>query len=157
MRGLKKLPIGISTFKDIISENYTYVDKTELVLNLIENGRYYFLSRPRRFGKSLLLDTLRTVFSGDKGLFQGLAIEHRYDFKSYPVIYISFASGDLTSKNELIDKWQEILVDNEEKLGVSCQHHTYDRRCFAQLIRLVYKKYGQKVVVFFRIYYFINH
>ena len=68
---MKKLPIGISTLRNIIEEGYLYVDKTDIALNLIENGKYYFLSRPRRFGKSLFLDTLRTIFDGDKEIFKG--------------------------------------------------------------------------------------
>jgi hypothetical protein len=62
---MKKLPIGISTLKDIITENYVYVDKTKIALDLIQNGRYYFLSRPRCFGKSLFLDTLKSIFKKD--------------------------------------------------------------------------------------------
>ena len=64
---LKKLPIGISTLKEILEENYVYVDKTDIAQDLIESGKYYFLSRPRRFGKSLFLDTLRTIFDGERG------------------------------------------------------------------------------------------
>ena len=68
---MKKLPIGYSTFKDVIEENCTYVDKTAFAFELIYTGRYYFLSRPRRFGKSLFLDTLRTIFEGKKELLKG--------------------------------------------------------------------------------------
>ncbi len=69
---MKKLPIGIQTFRTIIEENLTYVDKTGIAFNLIDNGRYYFLSRPRRFGKSLFLDTLAEIFKGTKNLFESL-------------------------------------------------------------------------------------
>ena len=71
---LKKLPIGIYTLKKIIEGNYLYIDKTEIALNLINNNEYVFLSRPRRFGKSLFLDTLRNIFEGNKELFTGLYI-----------------------------------------------------------------------------------
>ncbi|MEA1916097.1 MAG: AAA family ATPase, partial [Campylobacterota bacterium] len=71
---LKKLPIGISTLREIIEEDYIYVDKTKIAQKLIEEGKYYFLSRPRRFGKSLMLDTLRTIFDADKEIFKGLHI-----------------------------------------------------------------------------------
>jgi hypothetical protein len=81
---LKKLPIGISTLRTIIEEDYLYVDKTDIAQNLIENGQYYFLSRPRRFGKSLFLDTLKTIFDGDKEVFKGLSIyENGYEFTKH--------------------------------------------------------------------------
>ena len=91
---MKKLPIGISTLRTILEENYLYVDKTDIAQQLIEDGQYYFLSRPRRFGKSLFLDTLRTIFSGDKEIFKDLHIgKNGYEFIKYPVIHISFGSG----------------------------------------------------------------
>jgi hypothetical protein len=68
---IKKLPIGIQTFSEIINNNYIYVDKTEFILELISSGKYYFLSRPRRFGKSLLVSTLREVFAGHQEYFKG--------------------------------------------------------------------------------------
>ncbi|HPP95914.1 MAG TPA: AAA family ATPase, partial [Spirochaetota bacterium] len=71
---MKKLPIGIQTFKDIRSDDYIYIDKTEIALDIVKSYRYVFLSRPRRFGKSLFLDTLRNIFEGKKELFKGLAI-----------------------------------------------------------------------------------
>ena len=71
---LKKLPLGISTFSEIIQENYVYVDKTEHIYQMVTGGKYYFLSRPRRFGKSLLVSTLAELFSGNKELFKNLWI-----------------------------------------------------------------------------------
>ncbi len=144
---MKKLPIGISTLKTILNDNYLYIDKTHIALELINNGQYYFLSRPRRFGKSLFLDTLRTIFDGDKEIFKGLYIYDKYDFRKYPIIYISFAAGDVKSKEEVLDKWDEILEFNEEALGVNCHSKVYDRRCFSRLIREAYEKYNQKVVI----------
>ena len=82
---MKKLPIGISTFKDIIKEGYLYIDKTFFVKKLADNGRYYFLSRPRRFGKSLFLDTLKSAFKGEKELFKGLYLENNWNWEErYP-------------------------------------------------------------------------
>ncbi|MGM0519286.1 MAG: AAA family ATPase, partial [Campylobacterota bacterium] len=99
---LKKLPIGIQTFEKIRSDDYVYVDKTHIALNIIENYQYVFLSRPRRFGKSLFLDTLKNIFEGKKEYFKGLNIENKWDWsKSYPVIHISFAKGKLESRAEL--------------------------------------------------------
>jgi Fe-S cluster biosynthesis and repair protein YggX len=145
---LKKLPIGISTLKDILKEDYLYIDKTNIAQDLIENGRYYFLSRPRRFGKSLMLDTLKTIFDGDKEVFKGLSIyDNGYEFSKFPIINISFAEGTINSKDEMIDKWQEILEYNEESLDISCHSDIYDRKCFSKLIREAYKKYNKKVVI----------
>lgn len=90
----KKLPIGIQTFREIREEGYYYVDKTGIARQLVEEGKYYFLSRPRRFGKSLFLDTLAELFAGNEPLFQGLAIHDHWDWgRRYPVIRISFGEG----------------------------------------------------------------
>jgi len=92
---MKKLPIGIQTFQNIITENYCYVDKTQYVSRLVSEGKYFFLSRPRRFGKSLFLSTLKSAFSGQKELFQGLFLDRNWDWEQkWPVIHISFDAGD---------------------------------------------------------------
>ena len=83
---MKKLPIGKQTLVKLIEEDCVYVDKTELIYQLISEGSYYFLSRPRRFGKSLLVDTLKQIFLGNKELFKGLWIENQIDWQPYPVI-----------------------------------------------------------------------
>ncbi|MCP4152698.1 MAG: AAA family ATPase [bacterium] len=89
---MKKLPIGIQTFEKIISDDYLYVDKTRDIHKLVSGGgQYYFLSRPRRFGKSLLISTLKEIFSGNKELFKGLWIYDNIDWKKYPVIHIDFS------------------------------------------------------------------
>ncbi|HPP88779.1 MAG TPA: AAA family ATPase, partial [bacterium] len=85
---MKKLPIGIKDFANIIEDNYLYIDKTEYIYKLINEGKYYFLSRPRRFGKSLMVSTLENIFSGNKELFQGLYIYDKWHFKKYPIIKI---------------------------------------------------------------------
>jgi len=145
---LKKLPIGIQTFSDIRKDDYVYVDKTDIAFNLIESYRYAFLARPRRFGKSLFLDTLRNIFEGNKELFKGLAIEDKWDWDvSYPVITISFAEGKITSAKDLEDKFEEIFLLNQKKLDVTCQYKASDRRCFSELIRKANEKYNQKVVI----------
>ena len=83
----KKLPIGIQTFSKIRNENCYYADKTGIAVDLTENGAYYFISRPRRFGKSLFIDTLKELFEGNQPLFEGLQAEKRWDWsKKYPVI-----------------------------------------------------------------------
>ena len=98
----RKLPIGIQTFSEIRQNGHYYVDKTGRLIDLIDAGKYYFLSRPRRFGKSLLLDTLKELFEGNQPLFAGLAAENRWDWpQRYPVIHISFSDGVLQSRAEL--------------------------------------------------------
>ncbi|MCO6489034.1 MAG: AAA family ATPase [Phaeodactylibacter sp.] len=87
---MKKLPIGIQDFRKLRKGDYLYIDKTEQIHQLIGSGQYYFLSRPRRFGKSLLVSTLRELFLGNQELFQGLWIENRHDWKPGPVIHIAF-------------------------------------------------------------------
>ena len=93
---MKRLPIGIQTFAKLRdpAEQYVYVDKIENLLNLISSGEYFFLSRPRRFGKSVMLSTLYELFSGNRELFRGLYIEDRWDWdKKFPVIRICFGRG----------------------------------------------------------------
>ncbi|MDO9141370.1 MAG: AAA family ATPase, partial [Methylobacter sp.] len=90
----KKLPIGIQTFAKIREDHYYYVDKTPLILKLVSDGTHYFLSRPRRFGKSLLIDTLGELFAGNEPLFRGLFIHDKWDWSiKYPVIRLSFGGG----------------------------------------------------------------
>ena len=87
----KKLPIGIQTLREIRQDDCYYVDKTPLALQLVQQGKYFFLSRPRRFGKSLFLDTLKELFEGNRALFVGLAAENAWDWsKKFPMIRISF-------------------------------------------------------------------
>jgi hypothetical protein len=107
---LKKLPIGIYTLRTIIEENYLYIDKSDIAFDVINNNRYVFLSRPRRFGKSLFLDTLKEIFEGNKELFKGLYIYDKWNFEEkYPVIKISFAKGKLKNKEELKIKIMGIM------------------------------------------------
>ena len=83
---MKKLPLGMQSFREIIEGGYVYVDKTQYVYNLLNEAKYYFLSRPRRFGKTLLLNTISEVFGGDRELFRGLWIyDSDYDFIKHPV------------------------------------------------------------------------
>ncbi len=141
---MKKLPIGISTFKDIRSDNYIYIDKTKEALKLIESGKYYFLSRPRRFGKSLFLDTLKNIFEGNRELFKNLYIYDKYDFESYPVIKLNM--GGVRNQEELVKVLLDNLRKNQENLKIECQSDDY-AICFGELIEKTYKKYNKKVVV----------
>ena len=145
---MKKLPIGIQTFSKIIEENCYYVDKTQIALKLIQGSGYYFLSRPRRFGKSLFLDTLSEIFLGHKELFKGLYIYDKYDFRPHPVIRISFGSGDYSlDESQTINEIRHILEDNLETLNLECKDLDDFKNCFKQMIRESYNKYNQKVVI----------
>ena len=143
---LKRLPIGVQDFAKIRQEGYFYIDKTEYLYKLVTEGEYYFLSRPRRFGKSLLVSTLKYLFQGEKDLFKGLYIYDRYDFLKYPVIHISF-SGDMRTPEQLIKRIHQILRNNQDALQVRCEDEDNYSNCFEELIRAVHKKYDQKVVI----------
>jgi len=145
---MQKLPIGIQTFSEIITKDYLYIDKTKEAYELIESGtKYYFLSRPRRFGKSLFLSTLGTIFEAKEELFEGLYIHDKYDWsQKHPVIKISF-SGDLRSGEALKKNIISMLRDNQERLGVECREVESVGICLKELIQLSYKKYNQQVVV----------
>ena len=144
---MKKLPIGIDNFKEIIEDNHCYVDKTDLIHQLIYNGKYYFLSRPRRFGKSLLIDTIAEAFLGSKELFQGLYLENNWDWnKTYPVIRIDFAQGVLTSQHQLDAAIMDMLHVNAEPDAISL-NNTETHLAFSELIRKLHQQTGQRVVV----------
>jgi hypothetical protein len=144
---MKMLPIGIQTFENLIQEGYVYVDKTNFVSEIACQGKYYFLSRPRRFGKSLFLSTLKAAFEGKRELFKGLYLYDNWDWdETNPVILISFGSGVMRSVQDLRIRFGSILED-------LVQHHDLSptkqdlRELFSQIIKLVYEKAGQKVVI----------
>jgi hypothetical protein len=114
---VKKLGIGISDFKELIKGNYIYVDKTGYIYKLINSGKYYFLSRPRRFGKSLLLSTFEYLFKGEKELFKGLYIEDKWEWEeTYPVIRIDFAKDVVKKedcKRRIIQELEKNYINNE--------------------------------------------
>ena len=145
---MKKLPIGIQTFRDIIDEGYVYVDKTELAYRLINGGRYYFLSRPRRFGKSLFLDTLKEIFEGNKRLFKGLYIEDKWDFENrYPVLRVSLGSGVHRTIEDVHRLLHRTLKRVQKEVGISCEDNQKPEDCFSELIVKAYEKYNKKVVI----------
>ena len=143
---MKKLPIGIQTFRQIREQNYVYVDKTKEVLKLIQNYKYVFLSRPRRFGKSLFLDTLKETFEGNKELFKDLYIYDKYNFEKYPVIKISW-SGSLKSLKAVNETAHKILKQNQRLLGIVCDNYEFAENCFSDLIQKTYEKYQKQVVI----------
>ncbi len=145
---MKKLPIGVSTLQKIRDDDCVYVDKTAYVQQLVESGTYYFLSRPRRFGKSLLVDTLYQLFQGSEALFRGLHIHPHWDWSvSYPVINISFADGGGNNSAELNEKIREHLLINQERLGLEPCKMPSLSGCFGELIRNAKAKYGRNVVI----------
>ncbi|TYT74714.1 ATP-binding protein [Desulfobotulus mexicanus] len=144
---MKKLPIGISTFREIIEDGHAYADKTMFVHSLADTGKYYFLSRPRRFGKSLMVDTLKEAFEGNRRLFKGLWLEEHWDWdNAYPVIRFSFGQGVLENRADLDEKIREILHYYEQKFGVVSDYESISGR-FAQLLDFAVQKYKKRVVV----------
>jgi len=147
----KKLPIGIQTFREIREDNCYYVDKTGMAVDLVQTGKAYFLSRPRRFGKSLFLDTLKELFEGNRALFTGLAAEPLWDWgKTHPVIRVSFSDGVLQSRAELDQRIQDILRVNREALGCCLPQSLPQGDIagnFSDLIRQAHQASGQRAVV----------
>jgi hypothetical protein len=144
----RKLPIGIQSFEKIFNEDCYYVDKTPLIAKLIEDGSYYFLSRPRRFGKSLLLDTIKELFEGNKSLFNGLFIEDKWNWENkYPVIRINFSDGTLKSREELDNRIEHILKKNCERLTVPESKAKDISGKFIDLIDSVQQQYKSQAVI----------
>lgn len=142
----KKLPIGIQTFSKIREADYYYVDKTSFALSMIEQGSHYFLSRPRRFGKSLFLDTLKELFEGNEPLFRGLYAHDKWDWQvKSPVIKISFGGGVLGSRHDLEDSLDGQLASYESDYGGVAELSL--RRRFANLMKAMHTQTGQRVVV----------
>ena len=143
----KKLPIGIQTFAKLRDDGHYYVDKTGYAVELAQSGNCYFLSRPRRFGKSLFLDTLKQMFEGKRSLFHGLVADERWDWsRTHPVIRISFGGGVLKNRAALDERLGELLQDNQDRLGLSCTHTSLSGR-FSQLIAQAHAQTGQTAVV----------
>ena len=143
----KRLPIGIQTFAKIREEGCYYVDKTPQILQLIDEGSHYFLSRPRRFGKSLLIDTIAELFEGNQALFEGLYAEPRWDWsQQFAVIRISFGKGVLHSRAELDEKIRELLAAESRRHGLGYGSASISGE-FSELIRSLHEHSGQRVVV----------
>ncbi|MBP5157198.1 MAG: AAA family ATPase, partial [Treponema sp.] len=144
----RKLPIGIQTFEDIRKNNYVYVDKTEFVGKLVYNGKPYFLSRPRRFGKSLFLSTLRSYFEGRKDLFEGLAISKtETEWKQYPVFHLDFNVGDYTSEERFRDSLAVKLTEYEKIYGVRDEKASSPTDRFSNLLLQAHEKTGLQAAV----------
>ena len=142
-----RLPLGLQTFAKVREGGYAYVDKTKIALELINAGEVYFLARPRRFGKSLFLDTLRNLFEAKRELFAGLYAEHAWDWSvSYPVIKLDM-SGGFKNANELDAMLADNLRYSAEYLGLELSQHSEASRLFKELIWKAHKHFGRKLVL----------
>lgn len=142
-----KYPIGIQTFEKIIEGGYVYVDKTDLVYKLVTTGEYYFLSRPRRFGKSLLTTTLDAYFKGRKELFKGLAIEKlERDWVEYPVFHIDFSAADYSNPTMVVDRMNVYLAQWEKQYGKMEEEVSVGDRFYGVVSRAK-EITGKKVVI----------
>ena len=143
----RRLPTGIQTFRTLRERNCYYVDKTRYVERLLERGTHYFLSRPRRFGKSLFLDTLKELFEGNKALFRGLHIHGRHDWSQrHPVVRLDFGSGHFGEPGGLQANVAAQLDRLERASGVEPRYDTAPER-FGHLITSLRERCGQRVVV----------
>ena len=143
----KRIPLGLQTFAKVREGGYAYVDKTKMALELINGGEVYFLARPRRFGKSLFLDTLRNLFEAKRELFAGLHAEHAWDWSvKYPVVKLDM-SGGFKSANELGAMLADNLRYSAEYLGLELSQHSEASRLLKELLRKAHKHFDRKVVL----------
>ena len=144
---LKRLPVGIQSFSEIINMDRLYIDKTAYIHKMTDLSKYIFLSRPRRFGKSLLVSTIQSYFEGKKDLFKGLYIDQvEKEWTEYPVLRFSLASAKHMGKEQLEDYLLYILAENEQRFGLTSERREPNIR-LANLITRVYEKTGKQVVV----------
>ena len=142
-----KYPIGIQSFDQIIEDGYVYVDKTGLIYQLVKGGKIYFLSRPRRFGKSLLVSTLKCYFQGRKELFKGLAIDKlETEWAEYPVFHIDFNGTDFTRSGKLDDIIGGTVGTWEKEYGRTTEFEDIGKR-FAYVLQQAHQRYGRRCVV----------
>ena len=142
-----KYPIGIQTFSQIIQDGYVYVDKTDMIYNLATSGKIFFLSRPRRFGKSLLISTLKSYFLGQKELFKGLKIDTlEKEWNVYPVFHLSFGKGIFAMPYELDKNLETFVAMAEREYGKDELADTLSER-FAAVIKAAHTKTGKRAVV----------
>ncbi|MDE2736273.1 MAG: ATP-binding protein [Gemmatimonadota bacterium] len=144
----RKLPIGIQTFRKIRAEDCYYVDKTVYIQRLLDEGTYYFLSRPRRFGKSLFLDTLKELFEGNEPLFAGLHIHDHWDWSArHPVLRLDFSSGTYQGPDDLQKEVAAQLNAMEEEAEVVPHDDDTASARFRRLMKVLHERSGQRVAV----------
>ena len=145
---MKKLPISISNLPEMINNNFIYVDKTSYIKQLIDSNKYCFLSRPRRFGKSLLVNTLYHLFSANKKLFKNLYIHPYWDWSvQYPVLKFDLSKKTHKTPEGLNQYLLAQLEDNQQRLKIQCKRNHDATFCFNELIRKAREKYKQRVVI----------
>ena len=143
----RRLPIGIQTFRELRERDCYYVDKTAYIVRLADEGKHYFLSRPRRFGKSLFLDTLKEAFEGNEPLFEGLAVHGDWDWSvRHPVLRLSFGSGTLRGASDLRADVADQLEAIESDAGVAAGPAGAPER-LRRLIRTLHERARRRVVV----------
>ncbi|MDR2774535.1 MAG: AAA family ATPase, partial [Tannerella sp.] len=144
---MKILPIGTQSFETLRSDDCLYVDKTEIIHRIISNGRVYFLSRPRRFGKSLLVSTMEAIFKGKKELFEGLSIYDKWDWsQTYPVIKIDWTLIDHSTPEKMEKDMIAYLKKIAQKHQITLASESASG-CFRELTESLHEQSGQKVVV----------
>ncbi len=145
----RRLPVGIQTFRQIREEGYYYVDKTAYARRLADDaGKHYFLSRPRRFGKSLFVDTLKELYEGNEPLFRELAVHDGWDWsRRHPVVRLSFAAGNFKRRDELLASTAEQLADIERETGAPVAEAATVPRRFARLLAALHRQASRRVVV----------
>ncbi|MBR1800294.1 MAG: ATP-binding protein [Bacteroidaceae bacterium] len=142
-----KYPIGIQNFGEIRRDGYAYVDKTALMYKMTSEGKYYFLSRPRRFGKSLLLSTLEAYFEGERELFKGLAVEQlEQEWKRHPIMHLDLNTGKYDTAEALNDMLNDFLTKEEDKYGRAESERSFGLR-FQGILRRAFERTGKRVVV----------
>lgn len=147
MEQIRKLPIGIQTFEKLREEDFLYVDKTAMIYQIVSTSTPYFLSRPRRFGKSLLLSTFEAYFQGRKELFKGLAIEKmETKWEQYPVLHLDLNARKYETVIDLLDMLNQFLEKWEEQYGDEKRNRAPEER-FAYIISKIYSETGKQVVV----------
>lgn len=145
---MTKYPIGIQSFQKLRESGFLYVDKTAFVHQLVSNGSYYFLSRPRRFGKSLLLSTIEAYFQGKKELFKRLALERlEKDWKVYPVLHLDLNVGKFDTPEALYERLDHYLSGWERTYNLVPETSQSPTTRFENVIGRAYEKTGQKVVI----------
>ena len=141
------LPIGIQTFRNLRKDGCHYVDKTGYLRDLVESGSRYFLSRPRRFGKSLLVSTLKSLFACERDFFEGLVIEPHWNWSEpHPVVHLSFGSGSFDDPGELRDSVLDQLEAHARRSGIVLKSRRGPGR-FAELLEALHKRAGRRAVV----------
>ena len=143
----RRLPIGIQSFRNLRQRNCYYVDKTSFIERLVDEGTHYFLSRPRRFGKSLFLDTLKELFEGNEKLFEGLHVHAGWTWgEPNPVVRLDFAGGSFKQPDLLANSVRDQLAALERRHRIEANYLTVPAR-FAHLLEALHERTGRRVVV----------